>query len=144
MQAVFGQELEREYSAQDLLRRPGVRYPDLMTLPGVGPGLGDQQAAEQVEIQTKYQGYITRQRDEVARLEQLETTRLPGNIDYRNVHGLSVEVQQKLSQQRPETLGQAARISGITPAAISLLLVHLKRWQARGDVSQQVGSGSRA
>jgi tRNA uridine 5-carboxymethylaminomethyl modification enzyme len=142
--ALFGQELEREHSAQELLRRPGVRYMDLMSLLGEGAGLADEQAAEQVEIQTKYQGYIERQRSEVARLEQFETMRLPADIDYRNVRGLSAEVQQKLSQHRPETLGQAARISGITPAAISLLLVHLKRGQERGGNPQRAGAGNRA
>jgi tRNA uridine 5-carboxymethylaminomethyl modification enzyme len=96
-------------------------------MPDAGPGVADQQAAEQVEIQIKYEGYIERQREEVERQEHFETRRLPEGLDYRAVHGLSVEVQQKLNQHRPETLGQAARISGITPAAISLLLVHLKR-----------------
>jgi tRNA uridine 5-carboxymethylaminomethyl modification enzyme len=144
LQAMFGQELEREYSAEELLRRPGVRYRELIELPGAGPGLADEQAAEQVEIQTKYQGYIDRQKDEVARLEQFETMALPAGIDYSNVRGLSVEVQQKLNRQRPETLGQAARISGVTPAAISLLLVHLKRAQARAQSPLQAGSGSRA
>jgi tRNA uridine 5-carboxymethylaminomethyl modification enzyme len=80
-----------------------------------------------VEIQCKYQGYIARQQDEITRQRSYETTRLPAELDYRDVHGLSIEVQQRLNQHRPETLGQAARISGITPAAISLLLVHLKR-----------------
>jgi tRNA uridine 5-carboxymethylaminomethyl modification enzyme len=87
----------------------------------------DPAVAEQVEIQAKYQGYIDRQRGEVARNEQLESTPLPENIDYAAVRGLSVEVQQKLTAHKPETIGQASRISGITPAAISLLLVHLKR-----------------
>jgi len=127
MRALFGQKLERDYTLEELLRRPGVRYGDLISLPGVGPGLPDDKAAEQVEIQIKYQGYIERQHDEVSRQEQFEMTRLPMDLDYRSVRGLSIEVQQKLNKQRPETLGQAARISGITPAAISLLLVHLKR-----------------
>jgi tRNA uridine 5-carboxymethylaminomethyl modification enzyme len=124
---VLGQPLERDYTLQELLRRPGVTYASLMTLPGTGPAVMDAQVAEQAEIQTKYQGYIERQRDEVARQEAYETTRLPQNIDYHLVRGLSIEVRQKLNQHRPETLGQAARISGITPAAISLLMVHLKR-----------------
>jgi tRNA uridine 5-carboxymethylaminomethyl modification enzyme len=127
MQALFGQILERDYTFEELLRRPGVHYRDLISLPGAGSCLPDDKAAEQVEIQIKYQGYIERQRDEVSRQEQFETTRLPAVLDYRSVRGLSIEVQQKLNMQRPETLGQAARISGITPAAISLLLVHLKR-----------------
>jgi tRNA uridine 5-carboxymethylaminomethyl modification enzyme len=126
-QALFGQKLERDYTLEELLRRPGMHYRDLRSLPGAGPCLSDDKAAEQVEIQIKYQGYIERQRDEVSRQEQFETTRLPADLDYRLVRGLSIEVQQKLNKQRPETLGQAARISGITPAAISLLLVHIKR-----------------
>ena len=124
---VLGKGIEREYSLMDLLRRPDVGYRDLMTLPGAGEGVGDPKVAEQVDIQAKYQGYITRQLEEIARHQNYETLVLPQNQDYREVHGLSIEVQQKLNQHRPETLGQAARISGITPAAISVLLVHMKR-----------------
>jgi len=124
---IFGKPIERDYCLMDLLKRPDVNYASLMTLPGAGPGAEDEQVAEQVEIQAKYQGYIVRQRDEVARGEHAESMLLPGDLDYRTVRGLSVEVQQKLNQHRPETIGQATRISGITPAAISLLLVHLKR-----------------
>jgi tRNA uridine 5-carboxymethylaminomethyl modification enzyme len=124
---VFGQAIEREYTLHDLLRRPGVSYGQLMTLAGAGPGADDPCVAEQVEIQCKYQGYIERQQSEIARQDAYESTRLPEDLDYRRVHGLSVEVQQKLNLHRPETLGQAARISGVTPAAVSLLLVHLKR-----------------
>jgi tRNA uridine 5-carboxymethylaminomethyl modification enzyme len=89
--------------------------------------IDDAAVAEQVEIQAKYEGYIERQRDEVARRAAMESRALPSTLDYREVKGLSAEVQQKLNQHRPETIGQASRISGITPAAISLLLVHLKR-----------------
>ncbi len=124
---VLGQAIEREYTLQDLLRRPGVSYCELMTLPGAGPAVSDRLVAEQVEIQCKYQGYIARQQEEITRQEAYETARLPAGLDYRQVRGLSIEVQQKLNQYRPETLGQAARISGITPAAVSLLLVHMKR-----------------
>ena len=124
---IVGQRLEREYSLYDLLRRPEVRYADLMSLPGAGAALEDAKAAEQVEIQAKYQGYINRQAEEIARQGQYEDTPLPADLDYRQVRGLSIEVQQKLNQHKPETVGQAARISGVTPAAISLLLVHLKR-----------------
>ncbi len=127
MHALFGQQLERDYTLEELLRRPDVHYRDLVSLPGAGPGIDHDKAAEQVEIQIKYQGYVERQQDEIGRLEQFETTRLPPDIDYASVRGLSIEVQQKLNQQRPETLGQASRMSGMTPAAISLLLVHLKR-----------------
>ncbi len=128
---VCGQELEREHSLLELLKRPGVSYVALMSLPGTGEGCADPVVAEQVEIQAKYQGYIARQREEVARSEAYEALRLPENIDYAAVRGLSVEASQKLARHRPETIGQAARISGITPAAISLLLVHLKRGFAR-------------
>jgi tRNA uridine 5-carboxymethylaminomethyl modification enzyme len=124
---VLGKLLERDHTLIDLLKRPDVSYGALMTLPGAGAAVSDATVAEQVEIQAKYAGYITRQRDEVARNEGHEATRLPPDLDYRAVRGLSVEVQQKLAQQRPETIGQASRISGVTPAAISLLLVHLKR-----------------
>jgi len=124
---VLGQAIEREYPLLDLLRRPDVSYASLMTLPGAGPGIADTPAAEQVEIQAKYHGYIERQREEIERHEHYESTRLPQDVDYTQVNGLSVEVQQKLNKFRPETLGQAARISGITPAAISVLLVHAKR-----------------
>lgn len=124
---VLGQGIEREYTLHELLRRPAVTYDTLMSLPGAGPAVEDRAVAEQVEIRCKYQGYIDRQQEEIARQEAHESMRLPADIDYRRVHGLSIEVQQKLNQHQPETLGQAARVSGITPAAISLLLVHLKR-----------------
>jgi len=124
---VLGQRIEREHALFDLLKRPDVTYPVLMTLPGAGPAVDDAAVAEQVEIQAKYAGYIARQQDEVARTEEHESMALPADLDYRSVRGLSFEVQQKLNQHRPETVGQASRISGVTPAAISLLLVHLKR-----------------
>ncbi|WP_137936471.1 tRNA uridine-5-carboxymethylaminomethyl(34) synthesis enzyme MnmG [Chitinivorax sp. B] len=124
---VLGQAIEREYRLADLLRRPGVTYAQLMSLPIAGVGVVDPEVAEQVEIQVKYEGYINRQADEVARREGLEHVKLPEDIDYTQVKGLSKEVQQKLNTHRPETLGQASRISGITPAAIGLLLIHLKR-----------------
>jgi len=124
---VLGQAMEREYSLLELLRRPDVGYDALMTLPGAGPGIGDAQAAEQVEIQAKYHGYIERQREEIERHGHHESLRLPQDFDYTGLHGLSAEVQQKLNKFRPETLGQAARLSGMTPAAVSVLLVHAKR-----------------
>jgi tRNA uridine 5-carboxymethylaminomethyl modification enzyme len=117
----------REYSLLELLRRPDVSYERLTALPGAGPAVEDAQVAEQVEIQAKYQGYIERQREEIARHEHLENLKLPRDLDYASLRGLSVEVRQKLDRHRPETLGQASRISGVTPAAISVLLVHLKR-----------------
>ena len=124
---VLGQPIERDYALADLLRRPGVTYGALHELEGAGTPVTDAIVAEQVEIATKYHGYIERQQVEVSRHREHEETPLPDWIDYRQVRGLSIEVQQKLDAHRPETLGQAARISGITPAAISLLLVHLKR-----------------
>lgn len=124
---VLGKAIERDYTLIELLRRPNVTYDSLMTLPGAGNAVGDLQVAEQVEIQAKYHGYIQRQHEEVSRQTQYENTLLPNNIDYAVVKGLSNEVQQKLNQHKPETIGQASRISGVTPAAISLLLVHLKR-----------------
>jgi tRNA uridine 5-carboxymethylaminomethyl modification enzyme len=132
---VLGKATEREYSLSELLRRPEVNYATLMTLPGAGGAVDDPQVAEQVEIQIKYEGYIERQRDEVARREQLDALPLPADFDFRAVRGLSVEVQQKLTAQRPDTVGQASRISGVTPAAISLLLVHLKRGDQRQKIS---------
>ncbi len=124
---VLGAPIEREYSLADLLRRPHVSYATLMTLPGAGEAVADPVVAEQIEIAARYSGYIDRQRDEIERHRADEERQLPRDLDYRSVRGLSTEAQQKLNVHRPETLGQAARISGITPAAISLLLVHLKR-----------------
>jgi tRNA uridine 5-carboxymethylaminomethyl modification enzyme len=125
--SVLGREIEREYTVFDLLRRPNVSYRSLMTLPECGPGVQDAAVAEQVEISAKYSGYIERQRDEVERQLAQELVKLPVDFDYGAVRGLSREVVQKLTGQRPETIGQASRIQGVTPAAISLLLVHLKR-----------------
>ena len=122
----LGQPLERESSLGELLRRPGVTYAELLALVGV-EAAPDAGVGEQVEIATKYAGYIERQQEEIARRAEQEGHRLPLDLDYRTVRGLSIEVQQKLNQHRPETIGQAARISGVTPAAVSLLLVHLKR-----------------
>lgn len=119
--------LSREASLEDLIRRPEVNYLDLMAIEGVGPALIDPAAAEQVEIQIKYEGYINRQQDEIAKHERNENSRLPTQFDYSVVKGLSNEVVMKLNQSLPETVGQASRIQGITPAAISLLLVYLKK-----------------
>ena len=124
---VLGKPIEKDYTLYELLRRPEISYAHLMTLPGAGPKMADLKVAEQVEIQAKYHGYIQRQQEEIKRHLQFEKTNLPQDIDYREVRGLSSEVQQKLNQHKPQTVGQAGRISGITPAAISLLLVHLKR-----------------
>jgi tRNA uridine 5-carboxymethylaminomethyl modification enzyme len=131
---VLGQPLDRDRTLAELLRRPQVDYRAVHTLAGAGDGVADDAVAEQVEIATKYAGYIDRQRAEIARQLAQETAPLPRDLDYAQVRGLSIEVQQKLSAHRPETIGQASRISGVTPAAISLLLVHLKRGGAEGHV----------
>jgi len=133
---VLGQPLERERSLADLLRRPVVTYRRLHELEGAGEPSDDPRVAEQVEIATKYEGYIDRQQVEIARQAEQESMPLPADLDYHTVRGLSIEVQQKLNARKPETLGQAARISGITPAAISLLLVHLKRGLGRSETSR--------
>ncbi len=130
-QQVLGQSIEREYSLHELLRRPNVSYRSLSLIPASGKGVEEVEVAEQVEIQAKYQGYITRQQEEINRRETQESAPLPADLDYGDVLGLSNEVRQTLARQRPETIGQAARISGITPAAISLLLVHLKRTRTK-------------
>jgi len=127
---VLGQPLEKDQSYAALLRRPNVSYRSLMSLPNAGSPVEDETVAEQVEIQAKYQGYVDRQRDEVRRRAEQEDEPLPADLDYATVRGLSTEAQQKLSRHRPETLGQAARISGVTPAAIGLLQVHLRRRSA--------------
>jgi tRNA uridine 5-carboxymethylaminomethyl modification enzyme len=149
---VLGKAIEREYNLFDLLRRPGVAYADLMSMEGgrfqpvVKEGaknvavpvsretLGDlyEPVLEQVEIAAKYAGYIDRQRDEVERAAYYENLKLPADLDYMQVAALSIEARQKLNKHRPETLGQASRISGITPASISLLLIHLKRGKFKG------------
>ncbi|GGP22931.1 tRNA uridine-5-carboxymethylaminomethyl(34) synthesis enzyme MnmG [Silvimonas iriomotensis] len=140
---VLGKAIEREYTLAELLRRPQVTYADLLSMAAAQPKEGeaavtDPLVAEQVEIQVKYQGYIERQQSEVAKRDTLEDFRLPDSLDYRDVIGLSIEVQQKLNKHRPETVGQAGRISGVTPAAIALLLVHLKKKQWLGNDADKV------
>ncbi len=132
---VFGQAIEREYSLFELLRRPSVSYRSLTSLANVGEAVSDHAVAEQVEIAAKYSGYIERQQDEVARQLAQEGLALPADFDYARVKGLSREAQQRLAQIRPETIGQASRLQGITPATISLLLVHLKRRTQAASVS---------
>ncbi|WP_434582371.1 tRNA uridine-5-carboxymethylaminomethyl(34) synthesis enzyme MnmG [Klebsiella sp. R390] len=119
--------LSREASGEDLLRRPEMTYEQLVQLPPFAPGLGDTQAAEQVEIQVKYEGYIARQQEEIERQQRNENTILPATLDYRQVIGLSNEVIAKLNDHKPSSIGQATRISGVTPAAISILLIWLKK-----------------
>ncbi|WP_028767773.1 tRNA uridine-5-carboxymethylaminomethyl(34) synthesis enzyme MnmG [Shewanella fidelis] len=119
--------ITREATFEDLLRRPEMDYPKLMAIEGFGPALEDQRAAEQVQIQVKYSGYIQRQQGEIDKAIRHETTLLPLELDYQEVPGLSNEVIAKMNEHKPETIGQASRISGMTPAAISILLVHLKK-----------------
>jgi len=135
-QAVLGKPIEREYNLFELLRRPEVSYAGLLTLPGGSPGLEDEEAREQVEIAAKYAGYVVRQQEEVERQRALEDQPLPLDFNYMQLSSLSIEVRQKLNAARPSTLGQAARVSGVTPAAVSVLMVYLKRGDlVRKDVA---------
>ncbi len=129
-QALLGGPLRRETRASELLTRPEVSYAQLVFLPGLGPGVENPQVAEQVEIQAKYAGYIQRQQDEVEQARRAEAVKLPESLDYAQVKGLSSEVREKLMRHRPQTLGQAGRIPGVTPAAVSLLMIHLKKQRA--------------
>lgn len=123
----LGVQVSRETNVLDLIKRPELDYAKLMAVPSIGPGVDDAQVAEQVEIGVKYAGYLDRQRDEIERQQRNESTQIPAGFDFAGVRGLSAEVQQKLERVQPETIGQAQRIPGMTPAAISLLLVHLER-----------------
>ncbi len=136
-QQLLGKKLSREANLHDLLRRPEVSYAALLALTGDGEAVGDPVVAEQVEIQAKYAGYIERQKDEIERRRRHDDTVLPEGLDYNTVKGLSAEVCEKLNRIQPTTIGQAARISGITPAAISLLLVHLKKHTGRRAATKQ-------
>jgi len=127
LQVLRDEPLSRAESAMGLLRRPGLDYGLLTGLPGVGPGVSDPEVAEQVQVQARYHGYVQRQLREIARARGQEELALPEELDYGNVRGLSAEVREKLSCHRPATVGQASRISGVTPAAVSVLLVHLKK-----------------
>lgn len=134
---LLGKQVEREYSLHDLLKRPQVSYAALMALQKgdgdllAGPGLPDMVAAEQVEIQVKYSGYVAKQQEEVEKQASQEAQPIPADMDYDAITSLSIEVRHRLKASRPETVGQAGRISGVTPAAVSLLLIHLKRLQHR-------------
>ena len=127
LNSILKSPINKEHSLEEIVRRPEMTYKSLMTVEGIGPGLADEKAAEQVEIQIKYAGYISRQLDEIAKSQRHENSLLPVDFDYSKISGLSNEVVAKLSDARPETLGKASRISGITPAAVSLLLVYLKK-----------------
>lgn len=139
---LLGQALQREHSLHDLLKRPQVNYASLMGVKNdqeeliAGPGLEDKIAAEQVEIQVKYEGYIAKQQDEVERQAANESQIIPVDLDYDAITGLSIEVKDRLKKSRPETIAQAGRVSGVTPAAMSLLLIHMKRLQHRRKVVQ--------
>jgi tRNA uridine 5-carboxymethylaminomethyl modification enzyme len=128
------QQINQGITLAELLRRPEIGYAALVALPGAGPGTDDPAVAAQVEATVKYAGYIDRQRAEIERHRAEESTAIPADFDFLAVRGLSNEVRQKLAAQRPETVGQASRISGVTPAAISLLLVSLRR-RAGGDAA---------
>ena len=147
---LLGKPIEREYSMADLLKRPDVSYAALMQATNVdgelvaGPGLEQGAVAEQVEIQVKYAGYIDRQHDEVQKQVAHENQPIPADMDYDKVASLSFEVRQRLKQYKPETIGQAARMSGITPAAISLLLVHMKKLQYGARLARQAGESQTA
>jgi tRNA uridine 5-carboxymethylaminomethyl modification enzyme len=125
--ATLGLPLSRETNALDLLRRPEIDYAALMAVPGMGPAVADEHVADQVQVQAKYAGYLERQHEEIARHRKHEALAIPAEFDYDRVRGLSAEVLVKLKRGQPATIGQASRISGVTPAAISLLLVHIKR-----------------
>jgi tRNA uridine 5-carboxymethylaminomethyl modification enzyme len=126
---VLGTTLNKDTSAISLLTRPSVSYTGLMSIPGIGPGVEDPVVAEQIQIQVKYAGYINRQSNEIDKLRKSEAIRIPEHIEYNKIKGLSNEVVEKLATVRPETLGQASRIPGITPAAVSLLQIHMKKTQ---------------
>jgi tRNA uridine 5-carboxymethylaminomethyl modification enzyme len=129
-ETLLGGMLTKEACAINLLARPNVEYRQLMGLAKLGPGESDPQVIEQLEVQAKYAGYIDRQRDEIEKQRANEAVSLPSDLDYAGVRGLSSEVREKLHRHRPETLGQAGRIPGVTPAALSLLLIHLKKRSA--------------
>jgi tRNA uridine 5-carboxymethylaminomethyl modification enzyme len=152
VQRLLGQGIEREYSLADLLRRPGVGFDEVVEIAAIarpdfavsretlGAELGATLAdavIEQAQVAIKYAGYIDRQNEEVERSAHYEGLRLPPDLDYGQVNALSFEVRDKLSKHRPQTLGQATRISGVTPAAISLLLIHLKKRRAKGFAANQ-------
>ncbi|OOY82935.1 tRNA uridine-5-carboxymethylaminomethyl(34) synthesis enzyme MnmG, partial [Solemya velum gill symbiont] len=130
MQVLLGDTLRREAKAMDLLARPAMDYNKLMQIASAGPGVEDAKVAEQVEIQAKYSGYIDRQQMEIERTRESAGMKLPEDFDYDNVTGLSAELREKFNRQRPATIGHAARIPGVTPAAVSLLVIHLKKRRA--------------
>ncbi len=135
LKKTLGVTLSKEARALDLLKRPEISYAELMKVEGLGPGSGDAKVAEQVDVQVRYAGYLARQADEVERNQRNEDTSIPAGFDYAGVQGLSAELREKLQKVLPESIGQASRIPGMTPAAISLLLVFLKRYRAARQVA---------
>jgi tRNA uridine 5-carboxymethylaminomethyl modification enzyme len=135
VEALSGGSITHEYNVLELLKRPELTYVDLMKIEGLGPAIENSAAAEQVQIAAKYAGYIERQAQDIERNKKHENTALPVEFDYDGVSGLSNEIKQKLKDIRPETLAQASRISGVTPAAISLLLVYLKKKGMSGSLN---------
>lgn len=135
VEQLLQQPLGREYRVLELLRRPELSYEVLMSVANIGPAVADVKVAEQVEIQVKYDGYVERQLDQIERQRKHEETKLPETFDYEKVSGLSAEVREKLLRIKPSTIGQASRIAGVTPAAISLLLVHLKKRNYKEQVA---------
>ncbi len=141
VEAKTGQPMTREYNLLDLLKRPELEYDDLASLKG--EPVDNPQVAEQVQIQVKYAGYISRQQDDIEKLRRHENTELPLDLDYDGIEGMSKEIRQKLSENRPETLAAASRIPGVTPAAVSLLLIHLKKRAMAGNSQLSNKSGSK-
>ena len=135
LQSTLGVNLSKEARALDLLKRPEISYADLMKVDGLGPGCEDASVAEQVDVQVRYAGYLTRQAGEVEKNQRNENTRIPDGFDYTGVQGLSAELKEKLQKTLPQSVGQASRIPGMTPAAISLLLIYLKRHDGRQQVA---------
>jgi tRNA uridine 5-carboxymethylaminomethyl modification enzyme len=127
LESTHGIAISKESRALDLLKRPEMDYAKLVSLGGIGPGVANKAVAEQVEIQLRYAGYLNRQKDDIERRLRHEGTAIACDFDYSGVRGLSAEVLEKLERVKPDTVGQASRIPGMTPAAISLLLVHLKK-----------------
>jgi tRNA uridine 5-carboxymethylaminomethyl modification enzyme len=127
VETAYGIPVSKEMRALDLLKRPEVDYQRLVEIEGIGPGVKDGQVSQQLEIQVRYSGYLGRQQEDIARRRRHETMEIGDDFDFSGVQGLSAEVREKLQSVRPDTIGQASRVPGVTPAAISLLLVHLKK-----------------
>ena len=134
LESYLGKKMTLQYNLNDLLKRPNVEIKDLLTT--VGLSWADDEVNEQLEIDLKYEGYIVRQEVEIARIKGQQELKIPDNFDYEELSGLSNEVKQKLREVRPETIGQAGRISGVTPAAVSLLLIHLKKTKLISKISK--------